>query len=44
MKITKTIQQSIHLKAIKIQYIYSPIEGSEVVIAFERNNAGLKKP
>jgi hypothetical protein len=25
------------------QYIYSPIEDSEVVPVFERNNAGLKK-
>jgi hypothetical protein len=44
IKISKTIQHSINLKAIKMQYIYSPIEGSEVVIVFERNNAGLKKP
>jgi hypothetical protein len=35
--------QSIYLKSIKRLYIYSFIEDSEVVIVFERNNAGLKK-
>jgi hypothetical protein len=34
---------SLYLKTIKRQYIYSPIEDSEVVLIFERNNAGLKK-
>jgi hypothetical protein len=28
---------------MKRQYIYSSIEDSEVVLAFERNKAGLKK-
>jgi hypothetical protein len=32
------------LKTIKIQYIYSSIGDSEVVLVFERNNPGLKKP
>jgi hypothetical protein len=31
------------VRTIKRQYIYSLMEGSEVVRAFERNNAGLKK-
>jgi hypothetical protein len=31
------------LKTIKRQFIYSSIEGSEVALVFERNNAGLKK-
>jgi hypothetical protein len=34
---------SLYLKTIKGQYIYSSIEDSEVVLVFERNNAGLKK-
>jgi hypothetical protein len=32
-----------YLKTIKRQYIYSSTEDSEVVLAFEPNNAGLKK-
>jgi hypothetical protein len=39
----KISQQSLHLKSIKRQYIYSSIEDSEVVLVFEHNNAGLKK-
>jgi hypothetical protein len=35
--------QGIYLKTIKRQYIYSWIEDSEVVLVFDRNNAGLKK-
>jgi hypothetical protein len=31
------------IKTLKRQYIYSSIEDSEVVLVFERNNAGLKK-
>jgi hypothetical protein len=31
------------LKTIKRQYIYSSIDESEVVLVFERNDAGLKK-
>jgi hypothetical protein len=30
-------------KTIKRRYIYSSTEDSEVVLVFERNNAGLKK-
>jgi hypothetical protein len=33
----------LYLKTVKRQYIYSSIEVSEVVLVFERNNAGLKK-
>jgi hypothetical protein len=42
MKINKNITVG-YLKTIKRQYIYSSIEDSEVVLIFERNNAGLKK-
>jgi hypothetical protein len=35
--------QSLYLKTIKRQYIYSSIDDSGVVLVFERNNAGLKK-
>jgi hypothetical protein len=44
MKINKKISLwSLYLKNIKRQHIYSSIEDSEVVLVFERNNAGLKK-
>jgi hypothetical protein len=44
MKINNKISlQSLHLKTIKRQYIYSSIKDSEVVLVYERNNAGLKK-
>jgi hypothetical protein len=43
MKITKKSLYSLHLKTIKKQHIYSSIEDSEVILPFERNNAGLKK-
>jgi hypothetical protein len=33
----------LYLKTIKRQYIYTSIEDSEVVLVFERNNAGFKK-
>jgi hypothetical protein len=33
---------SLYLKTMKRQHIYSSIEDSEVVLVFERNNAGLK--
>jgi hypothetical protein len=39
----KISQQSLYLKTIKRQYIYSSTEDSEVVLVFERNNTGLKK-
>jgi hypothetical protein len=43
MKINnKTAWWSLCLKTIKEQYIYSPREDSEVILVFERNNAGLK--
>jgi hypothetical protein len=32
-----------YLRIIERQYIYSSIEDSEVILVFERNNAGLKK-
>jgi hypothetical protein len=32
----------LYLKTIERQYIYSPTDDSEVVLVFERNNAGLK--
>jgi hypothetical protein len=41
MKINITVEPL--FKTIKRQYIYSSIEDSEVVLVFERNNAGLKK-
>jgi hypothetical protein len=44
MKINKKLPlYSFYLKTIKRQYTYSSIEGSEVVLVFKRNNAGLKK-
>jgi hypothetical protein len=44
MKINKKISlQSLYLKTVKRQYIYSSTEDSEVVLVSERNNAGLKK-
>jgi hypothetical protein len=44
MKINNKIAlYSLYLKTIKRQYIYSLIEDSEVVLVFERNNAGMKK-
>jgi hypothetical protein len=45
MKINnKILLWSLYLKTIKMQYIYSLMGGSEVLLVFERNNAGLKKP
>jgi hypothetical protein len=35
---------SLYLGTVKRQYIYSSIKDSEVVLVFERNNPGLKKP
>jgi hypothetical protein len=35
---------SLCLETTKRQYIFSSTEDSEVVLAFERNNAGLKEP
>jgi hypothetical protein len=44
MKINKKISLWIlYLKTIKRQYIYSLTEDAEVVLVFERNNAGVKK-
>jgi hypothetical protein len=44
MKINNKISLlSLYLKTIKRQYIYSSIEGSEVVLCFERDNLGMKK-
>jgi hypothetical protein len=44
MKINeKILLRSLCLKTIKIQYIYSSIEDSEVVLVFERDNISLKK-
>jgi hypothetical protein len=44
MKINKeTSLYNLYLKTIKKQYIYSSIENSEIVLVFERNNAGFKK-
>jgi hypothetical protein len=46
MKINKKISlELLFIKTTKRQYsyIYSLIEDSEVVLVFERNNAGLKK-
>jgi hypothetical protein len=40
----KISPQSLYLKTIKRQYIYSSTENSEAVLVFECNNAGLKKP
>jgi hypothetical protein len=43
-RINKKISlQRISLKTIEIHYIHSSIGDSEVVLGFERNNAGLKK-
>jgi hypothetical protein len=36
-------KSSLYLKTIKRQCICSSIEDSEVVLVFERNNAGLKE-
>jgi hypothetical protein len=41
MKINITVEPL--FKNHERQYIYSSIEDSEVVLVFERNNAGLKK-
>jgi hypothetical protein len=41
MKINNKI--SLQSPCLKRQYIYSSIEGPEVVLVFERNDAGLKK-
>jgi hypothetical protein len=35
--------RALYLKSIRIQYIFSSIENSEVVLVFERNDAGFKK-
>jgi hypothetical protein len=35
--------KSLYLKMIKIQYIYSSTEDSEIVLVFERNEASLKE-
>jgi hypothetical protein len=35
--------QTLHLKIIKRQYIYSSIEDSEVLHVFERNNARFEE-
>jgi hypothetical protein len=43
MKINKKYHCRVFLKTTKRQYIYSSIEDSEVVLVYERNNAGLKK-
>jgi hypothetical protein len=44
MKMNNDISlQSLYLKTIKRQHIYSSIDDSEVVLVFECNNAGLKK-
>jgi hypothetical protein len=44
MKINKKLSLlSFYLRPIKIQYIYSSIEDSEVVLVSERYNASLKK-
>jgi hypothetical protein len=44
MKINNKISlYSLYLKTVQRQYIYSSIEGSEVVLVFEHSNAGLKK-
>jgi hypothetical protein len=44
MKINKKVNvESLVKKTIKILYMYSSIEDSEVVLVFERNNSGLKK-
>jgi hypothetical protein len=44
MKINNKISlSSLYLKTIERQYIYSSIEDSEIVLGFERDNAGLKK-
>jgi hypothetical protein len=44
MKINKnvTVQPLFKNYSIKRQYIYWPIEDSEVVLVFERNNVGVK--
>jgi hypothetical protein len=45
MKINNKISlQSLNLKTIQRQYIYSSMEDSEVGFVFECNPAGLKKP
>jgi hypothetical protein len=41
MKINKNVTVEPLFKNYKRQYIYSSIEDSEVVLVFERNNAGL---
>jgi hypothetical protein len=43
MKINNNITVEPLFKNHKRQHIYSSIEGSEVELVFERNNAGLKK-
>jgi hypothetical protein len=44
MKLTKNITVGRLFKNYKKTiYFYSSIEGSEVVLVFERNNSGLKK-
>jgi hypothetical protein len=44
MKINNKISPySLYLKTVKRQHMYSSIEGSEVALVSERNNAGLKK-
>jgi hypothetical protein len=43
MKVNKVSVYNLYLTTIKRQYIYSSIDDSEVVLVFERNNAGLKK-
>jgi hypothetical protein len=44
MKINnKPSLESLYLRTIKRQYIYSSIENSEAALGFERNDAGLKR-
>jgi hypothetical protein len=43
MKINNKISETLYLKTIKLQYVYSSIGDSQVVLVFGRNDAGLKK-
>jgi hypothetical protein len=43
MEMSKKSLYRLYFKTIKVLYIYSSIEDSEVVLVFKRNNAGLKE-